>query len=265
LINLTASYKTDRYMGGVIKANQREKCSGCGSAFKNVKLPEFENTVPFCTPCKKYPRLFRIRITLPGSPKKDVRYNFEGRRLTKPSLADAALIRIRDEIRNGTFDSLKYISKKNKSGLLLKNFINFYIDTRENLTPAARKSMLSLDKNYLSPFFGETYLSDITSGLIKSFEIQWKPVGNAKTTRQRDKCLELLKSILKLAKELEYIKFIPNFPKIAKTKRKKHVIDFETQEKIINNIPTHLRAAFKLMQLYMIRPCEVRALRGSTP
>lgn len=247
-------------MGGVIKPEIRHAVCDCGERFVNKELPDFINPIPYCEKCRKTPNVLRIRITLPGSPKKDIRYSMEGSRLNRASLADATLVRIREEVKSGVFDHLKYTSKQGKESLLFKNFCMYHLQTRENISSEGRRSILSLNNNYLIPFFGDMYIFDITSGLIKQFELEWQAVGNAKTTRQRDKCIDLLYGILKLAKELELIKDIPSIPKTEKSKRKTDSIDFETQELILSKVSSHL-AAFKLMRLYMMRPCEIRSLK----
>src|SRR5690606_5232329 len=119
--------------------------------------------------CGDTPPTYVIRVTLPGMPKKDIRYTLDGERLTTASAADQTLERIRKSIAGRTFDPTMFLANGRKSEFLFKNFAEFYIKTRKEsrdrpLTPAGEQSIRTALRNYLVPTFGETFIQEITSG-----------------------------------------------------------------------------------------------------
>jgi integrase len=267
-----AGANTDCYMAGVIRAGfwtrggVRTKSCECGGKFVPRKRRDFNNEIPVCDRCGDTPSTYFIRVTLPGIPKKDIYYSLDGERLTTASLADQTLQRIRKSIEDRTFDPLMYLGRGQKEEYRFRNFAEFYIKTRKEdleapLTPSGEHNIRTVLRNYLNPAFGETFVPEITSGAIKRFEVTWKPVGEAKTTRQRDASLEVLRSILIFAKRLEILKALPEFPRIAKSKRAIARIGLEEQDQVLERMRDPFRAAAEVMRLTGARPSEMQALR----
>jgi integrase len=264
--------RTDAYMAGVIRAGfwtrdgVRTRSCECGGAFVPRKRRDFQNEIPVCESCGDTPSSYVIRVTLPGMPKKDLYYSLDGERLTTASLADQTLQRIRKSIADRTFDPLMYLGRGQKEEYRFRNFAEFYIKTRKEdleapLTPSGEHNIRTVLKNYLNPAFGETFVPEITTGAIKRFEVTWKPVGEAKTTRQRDASLEVLRSVLIFAKRLEIVKALPEFPRIAKSKRATARIGLEEQDLVLARMRDPFRAAAEVMRLTGARPSEMQALQ----
>lgn len=253
-------------MAGVIRADGKIRRCECGGSYVRRKRRDFVNEIPVCAGCGDTPALYVIRITLPGMPKKDVRYTQDGERLTTASQADATLERIRKSIEDRTFDPLLYMGKGQREEYRFKNFAEFYIKVRKEdlskpLTPSGEHNIRTVLKNYLNPAFGDAFVQEITSGAIKKFEVSWKSVGNAKTTRQRGISLETLRTILTFAKRLEILKAVPEFPKIEKSRKATARIPLEVQDAVLALMKDPWRAAAEVMRLTGARPSEMQALQ----
>src|SRR5690606_8281748 len=121
------AYKTSAYMAGVIRADGRNRRCECGGNYVRRKRRDFVNEIPVCEACGDTPPTYVIRVTLPGMPKKDIRYTLDGERLTTASAADQTLERIRKSIPGRTFDPTMFLTNGRKSEFLFKNFAEFYI------------------------------------------------------------------------------------------------------------------------------------------
>jgi integrase len=272
LIQWRSGYRTDRHMAGVIRADKvlkRGRRCECGGSYAQRKRRDFDNPIPVCVLCGETPELYFIRMTLPVIGEHEIRY-YRGERITKAAAADACLKQIREEVANGTFDPLKYLSQQKRSEFLFKNFAPYYLKTRlespdRPITASSAASIRTSLTNYLIPFFGEQFIQDISSKDLKRFLAEWKPVEGArrraKTTRSRDVALECMKAILNFARELEVLPVAPVFPKIPRSRRARQRIPGEIQQLVIERMRDPYRAATEAMRLLICRPSEIRALQ----
>jgi integrase len=256
------------YMAGTIKSDQRGGCA-CGGKFKQVQ--EFGYSVPKCIDCGNYPNKLVISRYLPslnGSKGEwiKIRWNHTNERLTTVWDAVAVIKLIDKEVQEGSFDPRKYQSRAAASQLKFKFFYeNKYSPKEENRYKRGDISlaMLKKKKGYAKhlAFFDNIDIRSITSGLIFEYYDSWTD-----KLRTRDLVLQELRTILNYASDIEAIKKVPKFPKMKPAKKRKveNFLTLQEQEKIIDHISNPVyKAMIKLLALYAMRPCEIRALKWS--
>lgn len=254
-------------MGGSIKSDKGSKCL-CGGKFKQIKM--LERSVPVCDKGGGHPNKLRVDryiLDLDGVGRRIIiRFDHKNKRLTKINQAIMTLEFIDYEIEEGKFDPRKYANKAVSNQLKFKYFVeNKYLRLYEaklksqQVTPSYLKNKISICKNHITPFFGELDIRVVSSGKIREFHDSFTD-----RLRTRDKAIQELGCILRYAMDLEHIDKMPVIPRTKRAKYR-NVENFPTpleQEKIINAIgnPTY-RAMIKILAIYAMRPCEVRALK----
>lgn len=258
--------KRGYFMAGTIKSDQRGGCA-CGGKFKQVQ--EFGYSVPKCNNCGEYPKKLVISRYLPSitggrGERIDIRWNHLNERLTTVWDAVAVLKLIDKEVQEGSFDPKKYQSRSAANQLKFKNFYNNkYLPKEENRFKRGDISMSMIKKkksygNHLS-FFNEVDIRNISSGMIFEFHESW-----TEKLRTRDLVTQELRTILSYAYDIEAIKKMPKFPKMKPAQKRKveNFLSIEEQQKIINEIDNPIyKAMVKVLSIYAMRPCEVRALK----
>jgi len=253
-------------MKGSIHEDVRGKCS-CGGKFKSTVFLNYK--VPVCENCGNYPSKLRIIRYLPtylGNGKSTtIRYTPDNRRLTSIEDAIYTLKHLDKEINQESFDPRKYGSLTLREKFKFKNFVSDYIQHQElrfqrgEITPAGLKDKKTLIKNHLVLFFGEYEVDKIATSHIYDFFDSYKD-----RFRTRDKAVDELRVVLKFAQRKQLIPSLPAFPETGKSNfvDGEQFIDIETQQKIIEAIDNPIyRACIKTLSIYMMRPCEVRALK----
>jgi integrase len=256
------SPNSTRYMAGSILSDQRGNCEKCNGKFVQVYSEEFEYKVPKCEGCGSYPKLFRITLTLPAVGQKDLRYDQKGNRFKKIVDVVGFLRFHHDQIKNKTFDPSIYLSKKQIDKMRVKNFIEVYLKDREagvskgqKASPKAMYDMRSVVKNYLIPYFGDLDIRSIQYNDLYNFKLNCKG-----SERQKIKTLEILRPMLRMAKLHIPGVVVPGFPEMPKSKMREQFIDEESLFTIQENIRRY-REPILLAIMYVMRPCEVRALK----
>ena len=266
LIVLTASYyplRNDKYMKGVIRPDTpKMRCTECGGKFEQVSDAQFTHPVPKCIDCKQSPKHLKVRVTLPALGKVDVRYNLKGTRIDKLALADAFLTDVHDDIKTGKFNPNDYLSPKQRKQFLTSYFLDQFLNEKmqfrgikKGCSPAYVDDAESLIRLYLNPFFGEMEIAAIRYVHLKNFMI-----NATGTERQRSKALAILRTIMKEASKSVLDLKVPEFPPLPASKMKKSFIDIHAQDLILSHVKNHY-LAIKMLTIYPIRPCDIRALQ----
>ncbi len=250
-------------MAAVIKSDTRVNRCDCGGGFTSIKTELFQNRIPACLSCGKPPKLLKIRVNLPKIGRYDIRYNRVGQRLTSLALADALLDEILKDIRTDRFDIKKYFSSFQRRQYLIGTLLDQYIDEKRTYrgqksgcTPKYIKDTDNLIKNYLKPFFGKIDSRELHYNHLKQF----MAAKEFPSHRQKVKALGVLRPTLKMAaKELVGIS-LPEFPPLPASRMKTNFRDFETVMKIFDKMTTY-RDAAKTGIIYILRPCEIRAIQ----
>lgn len=256
--------RSGAYMAGTIRSDvgKKNQCP-CGGKFVSTENDQYQHKVPLCEKCGKAPRLLKVRIVLPALSKVDIRYNLKGTRLTTLALADAFLIDVHDEIRTGTFNPINYLSPKKRDLFKIKHLIDEYEAEKirnkgieKGCSPGFLRTIRTLKKHYLIPFFGEMDVREIRFRHLDAFLRSNK----FKSERQKVKALQMLRPILRRACKIVDGMTMPEFPVLKRPKMKTTFIDFETQQLIFSKVVRY-REAMEFALIYLLRPCEVTAIQ----
>lgn len=257
-----SAVKNDRYMGGVIRADRRNNICVCKGTFVSTTNPNFTHKVPTCNLCGAPPKLLKVRVTLPALGKCDIRYNQKGTRLSTLSLADAFLQDVHDEIKRGIFDPTRYLSPRKRYCLKIGALLDDYLARKQQrvgkergCSPAYLHGAETSIRLYLKPFFGEMDVRDLRHRHLVDFMETFD-----RAERQKIKALQLLRPVLRRASKLIDGLGVPEFPTLRPAPMKKNFIDYETQQLIFSRVTVY-REAIQFGILYLLRPCELRALK----
>jgi integrase len=265
--NWITKVKRGFYMRGGIYSDQRGGCS-CGGKF--VQREQFGHKVPVCNTCGNYPTLLRIKRYLPsireGKGKEiTIRYTKANKRITDIIDALSVMKRIDEELLYEEFNPMDYVSGIDREFFKFKNLSESYVKLqrdrvqRNEITPYTFEGKERYHRLYLVPYFKESFVDQIGKRDILHFYNSF-----VDKLRTRDLRVQELRVFLNYLHEHEYLKVVPKFPRTAASRKLdgENFIDLETQALIINSIENPLyRAMIKTLALYMLRPCEVRALR----
>lgn len=254
------------FMKGLILSDDRGGCA-CGGKF--IRKEELGYTIPACDLCGRYPKKLRIQRYLPtldGRGKNTfIRYDHRNKRLENIQQAIRVLEFIDYELEEGIFDPKKYASREVADQLKFGHFVkNRYLPMHNNrliikeITPGGLRSKKSIAKNHLVPHFGNMDIRDINAAKIQLYFESY----TAKL-RSRDKSIQELRCILKYAHKLEIISKMPILPSIEKAKSRdvENFPSVDLQNEIIGHIENPIyKAMIRVLALYALRPCEVRAM-----
>ena len=117
-----------------------------------------------------------------------------------------------------------------------------------------KKTLISL---YLTPYFKGVDINHIDRIKIKKFKDSW-----ADKIPTRNQSLGELKRILNYALEYDYIKVVPKFDRIPKSRERQKVASIATIREVLPYVfDEYYSRMFHLLEIYPIRPCELRCLR----
>ncbi len=266
------------FLSAKIYSDIKGNACSCGGQYLDKKIVyEDEHDeksdmfeIPICNSCKKTPRKFRInaRVENENGAKKTItiRNSQDGLRLTKVYQVITCLCIIKQEIREGRFDVRKYSSSLSKESFLFENFIQTYIKYyekkasikgKEGISPATLRKKKTLISLHLLPYFKGIEIGYVDRVKIKKFKDSW-----ADQFSTRNQCLGELKRILNYAFEYEYIKSVPKFDKIPKSRSREKIAHISTIREVLPFVDdVYYYRIFRLLDIYPIRPCEVRCLR----
>ena len=226
--------------------------------------------MPVCSSCESLPELLRIKRYLPslneGRGKEvTIRYTKANKRLTDIIDAISTMKRIDEELKTGEFEPIEYASKADRDFFKFERQSNDYVSLQEQrvkrgeLAPYSFEGKERYHRLYLVPFFRDAFVDEISRIDVLNFYNSFTD-----KLRTRDLATQELKCFLRFLNDVELIKNVPRFPKTSSSGKHdgENFIDLDTQALIINSIGNPLyRAAIKTLAIYMLRPCEVRALR----
>lgn len=113
-----------------------------------------------CEKCDKDPPAYRIRKSLPGLGKKDIRYAKDGTRITSMALAKTVAEQINVELRDFSFKPQKYRLKGQEEThtfqwLVETQYLPHYelLEKDGKITPYTLRAKKQYIRNYLLPFF----------------------------------------------------------------------------------------------------------------
>lgn len=253
------------FLGANIYSDIRGNKCDCGGKF--TKYEDIKGyKLPICNSCKSNPPRYRIHAKIENEDDVKsvvtIRYSQDGDRLEDPIDVLTCLRRIRQELKEETFDFRRYDSKANKESFLFKNFIKKYLShnerklKRNEISFNGLRDKKSLIKNHLLPYFKDIDINKITSARLNHFRDSF-----VSKLRTRDKALSELKTILNYANKVEMLDKMPHFERIERSKKRKKIPDIQTVKRVINHVDDYYKDCFKLLAIYPIRPCEIRCLR----
>ena len=270
--DLNANYldavKRGVYVGKGYFISDLKRGKGCPKCdCKEVVKKEFFDTghkFPYCANCGQL-LPYRLKKVLPGIGKKDIRFN-GNIRLTTEIDGVYCIKKIDSDLINGTFNPIDYLSKKQRDQLNFKAFAEMIIKERYDGLKNGKKthSKAGIDKfrsvirNHLIPYFGTFQLERISSRKIDEYKNKYST-----STSNMINALTYLKTLLNIAVKREYIGKLPAFDSIKRQKHKKgeEFISPAVQQRVIDAIKEpQKRAGARLLSLFGLRPCEVRAL-----
>lgn len=128
-------------------------------------------------------------------------------------------------------------------------------DQQGQIKPNTIKDYRNSCQNHIVPFFGNKDIRRIRHSDLVKFQakIPRSPKGKYNV-------LSCLRTMLRYAWKNEDIPRVPPFPKLSYSLPEIQYLEFEDQNKIIENIPKQYRPIFYFMQEYGVRPGEARAL-----
>lgn len=261
-------------MKGSIKPTWDAVCSKCNGKKFSTKEDDFlKIKLPKCIACDGAPSKLRVSKVIPHLGRgvlKDFYRDMEGNLLDSPLRAITMLNQLNGVIQSNpsAFSAYEFKNDKvytfNKILVSYLEFIlkrtNFPQDHDKYLTPAGYRLKLGSINNHLMPHFGKLDVRYINKKAIEKFSDSYTD-----RLRARDMALSELKVILRYClEELEIIQYMPPFPKIKQSRRKRieEIPTIDTQVKIINNIKEHMfRCMWIIAAVLAKRPSEVRAYK----
>ena len=239
------------------------KCS-CGGKFtKRIPHPDAPSfIVPKCDKCDSNPPLYLLDVdTVERSGRKDrikIRFTQNGDRLDSAFRAIFTINEIIREIESGVFDLRKYSSLEERKSLIFSNVLKEYLASLEKTAgPKYLKDTRQIVSKHIEPYFGKFEVSSISSQMIRKYRSI-----PTKHERTRDKVVGALRAIMGWAKANDYISEKPDFDTIPRSKKRKEIISMDLALKTINLMHKEMyKDMYRLMLIYPMRPCEVRALK----
>ncbi len=242
-------------MWGAIRT--KERCPACGGKFVEGKRGLQ------CPKCLTTPRKYFLDIPQLGANRK-LYSDTTGHPFDSYERASQELSTIRTEVRKGTFDPRNYV-KRDLKGLLFSNYADLWLERQEKrieggyISREYFRSVKSLLKNHLVPFFGKRNIRDIHEGLIEDFLLQLPSHLSAKT---RQTTLALMRKIFSDALRRRDIMRAPDFPRVEVGETVTKWIAPEEQEAILAQVKDPILRALFVFLIHMgTRPNEARALR----
>ena len=259
------------YLGGVIRHDLKVNLCKCGGKFEKNFNPLFKKDIPLCNKCERPPQLLMIRITLPGLGKSNLRYDHEGNRLNDISQAITTLNRIHEEIKSNTFDKYKFGGKRLLDEFKIKRILHRWFKKQvriKELTPetirSVRYNINALTRTYNGFSLAKISIQDLEHNHLEKYLYmeQINSRGEVRSKRAKSKDLEVLRSVLNSFKKNRKSKniLIPDFPSLENSAEKDYYVDAEAQRKVLKYVENH-KGAIETAIIYMMRPCEVRALK----
>jgi integrase len=180
--------------------------------------------------------------------------------------AEATLVQILGEIKQGTFDP-DFYSKKRKSILSFSNYTAQWLIDFKKLVDADKRSPSTFNKyksyveNEFNPFFKETSLLDLTAWNIKQYYLTIIKL-HPKTIFNK---LAALHKILADSRDEGLIQIVPMFPIELKTGTLPEPVikwaDVDIQDMILKEIPEEVYPAIFFQMTHATRTGETRALQ----
>jgi integrase len=262
-LRYTKTFNQGFWLSAKIYSDQRGNCP-CGGKFSARQV--FKNIeYPVCGKCGEYPKLFRIRAKVVDTAMQekyvDIRHH-NAERLKDIVDVFTCLKQVKAELDNGTFDLRKYDSQESREYFLFENYSAAYIEYHENrlkrgeISPAGLSSKQKYVRVLLKHFTGKDIFT-IHIGEVERFKNSFTD-----RFRTRDLALGELKSILHHAHKFDKLPTVPKFDLIPASKKRKEVVSLEDALKIINAVEDErYKIMLKLLTVYPVRPCELRALQ----
>lgn len=261
----THSGNRGRWLSANIYSDERNGCKSCGGKFDAVKDLEGVE-YPACSGCGKAPTLFRIRAKILTEDLRvkyvDIRHDRQGKRLSKVWDCLAVLERVKDEMDKGQFNYRDYDSLDGREAYLFENYADEYLKfhskrrDRGELSPAGFRNKEKYVR-VLKPHFSGRDIVTIKIKEIDAFKNSFTD-----RFRTRDLALSELKAILNHAEKYNDISKAPKFDLVPASKKRKEIVSLEDALRIIDKVEDpQYQVMLKLLTVYPVRPCELRALQ----
>jgi integrase len=238
-------------MSGVIRTYQ--KCPAC----KN-KFPSSKGSVPIvCSNgCQTQPTKFFIKLKWKGNQYAIYR-DRSGRTVHSWEHASRLLAAIRTEIDSGIFDPDIY---RKQSGSTFEAFWLRFLD-RYPRDESTRDKVETIGRLHFDSLFA-FQMRDIRAFHVDEW---WNDLkGKGLSPKYSNDCLQWLKRFFNVAKALEIIERVPNFPDpLAVPDTEIDWISEEDQLKVLRRIPKHDRPIFDFLFLTGCRVMESAGLQRS--
>jgi len=235
-------------MKGAVRGVGKCKCGG-----------KWENTgkVIICPKCKKEPKRYYVDLGRYEGKRPRLFQDKEGHTLDSYNRAFRLLEHIRYQIDNHSFD-LKFWIKTDYQKFIFENYVWRWFDRScENLAPSTKSKRKGFIKNYHIPRFGKKDIRSIRSGQIEDYYLS---LPKGMSNKQKKNIIDDLHKLFSDAWRRENIEKIPVFPQIDFDTPLFQWIDRETQERVLENIPSFDRDIFRFIIMVGCRPGEALAL-----
>jgi len=162
---------------------------------------------------------------------------------------------IQDDIDNDTFTPAAY---RKDSPLSISKYVDTWLPLAD-VVKNTRKRYKSYSNQFVSFFSADKDIRKISKVDILQLKKHLEDAGYSKKTVYH--VLNTMKTMLNFARDNKDINYLPSFPKLTNPiKGNIEYLNFEDQQKILNEIPERHRPIFELCAEYGLRPQEGRAL-----